>query len=158
MTAYFIRRTLLIIPTFIGITLLVFTITRFVPGGPIQRMIAEAQQMQLEGGGGGFGGGFLAARDKQQRGRADQEFLHVISPLEVRIPIVVTAAGRKNSPRRSHQMSRFSTVSAFFSMNSRRGSTWSPISVVNTSSALTASSILTCIRRRVSGLTVVSQS
>ena len=36
MTAYFIRRTLLIIPTFIGITLLVFSITRFVPGGPIE--------------------------------------------------------------------------------------------------------------------------
>ena len=53
MTAYFIRRTLLIIPTFIGITLMVFAITRFVPGGPIERMIAEAQRMQVEGGGGG---------------------------------------------------------------------------------------------------------
>jgi len=42
MTAYFIRRTLLIIPTFIGITLMVFAITRFVPGGPIERMIADA--------------------------------------------------------------------------------------------------------------------
>ncbi|MGD9331825.1 MAG: ABC transporter permease subunit [Desulfobacterales bacterium] len=51
MTTYFIRRTLLIIPTFIGITLLVFSITRFVPGGPIERMIAEAQRMQVEGGG-----------------------------------------------------------------------------------------------------------
>ena len=48
MTAYFIRRTLLIIPTFIGITLLVFAITRFVPGGPIERMIAEAQRMQVK--------------------------------------------------------------------------------------------------------------
>ncbi|MBT8374026.1 MAG: ABC transporter permease subunit [Deltaproteobacteria bacterium] len=45
MTAYFVRRLLLIIPTFIGITIMVFTITRFVPGGPIERMIAEAQQM-----------------------------------------------------------------------------------------------------------------
>ncbi len=44
MTAYFIRRILLIIPTFLGITLMVFTITRFVPGGPIERMIAQAQQ------------------------------------------------------------------------------------------------------------------
>jgi ABC-type microcin C transport system permease subunit YejB len=51
MTAYFIRRFLLVIPTFIGITLLVFAITRFVPGGPIERMIAEAQRMQVEGGG-----------------------------------------------------------------------------------------------------------
>ncbi|MDY6967858.1 MAG: ABC transporter permease subunit [Spirochaetota bacterium] len=46
MTAYFIRRFLLIIPTFIGITLMVFVITRFVPGGPIERMIAKAQQAQ----------------------------------------------------------------------------------------------------------------
>jgi microcin C transport system permease protein len=51
MTAYFIRRLLLIIPTFIGITIMVFVITRFVPGGPIERIIAQAQQMQaMEGG------------------------------------------------------------------------------------------------------------
>ncbi len=45
MTAYFIRRFLLIIPTFIGITIMVFTITRFVPGGPIERIIIQARQM-----------------------------------------------------------------------------------------------------------------
>lgn len=44
MSAYIIRRLLLVIPTFLGITLMVFAITRFVPGGPIERMIAEAQQ------------------------------------------------------------------------------------------------------------------
>lgn len=44
MKVYLIRRFLLIIPTFIGITLMVFVITRFVPGGPIERMIAQAQQ------------------------------------------------------------------------------------------------------------------
>ncbi len=42
MTAYFIRRLLLVIPTFIGITLLVFAITRVVPGGPIERMMTDA--------------------------------------------------------------------------------------------------------------------
>ena len=31
------------IPTFIGITLLVFCVTRFVPGGPVERAIQEAQ-------------------------------------------------------------------------------------------------------------------
>ncbi len=51
MTAYFIRRLLLIVPTFIGITIMVFTITRFVPGGPIERMIAEARQMRTSEGG-----------------------------------------------------------------------------------------------------------
>ncbi|MDM8550763.1 ABC transporter permease subunit [Desulfobacterales bacterium HSG2] len=49
MTTYFIRRLLLIIPTFFGITVMVFTITRFVPGGPIERIIAQAQQMQTMG-------------------------------------------------------------------------------------------------------------
>ena len=42
MTNYFIRRLLLIVPTFIGITLLVFAITRVVPGGPIERMMTQA--------------------------------------------------------------------------------------------------------------------
>ncbi len=46
MTAYFIRRLLLVIPTFVGITIMVFTITRFVPGGPIERIIADTRAMQ----------------------------------------------------------------------------------------------------------------
>jgi len=50
MTAYFIRRLILVLPTFIGITVMVFAITRFVPGGPIERMIAQARQMgRIEG-------------------------------------------------------------------------------------------------------------
>jgi len=40
--SYFLRRLLLIPPTLVGITLLVFTITRFVPGGPLDRMLQEA--------------------------------------------------------------------------------------------------------------------
>jgi microcin C transport system permease protein len=55
MAAYFARRLLLMIPTFLGVTLLVFTITRFVPGGPIEQMIVRAQQGASEGGGGGGG-------------------------------------------------------------------------------------------------------
>ena len=46
MVAYFIRRLLLIVPTFVGITIMVFAITRFVPGGPVERIIANAKQMQ----------------------------------------------------------------------------------------------------------------
>lgn len=53
MAAYFARRLLLLIPTFLGITMLVFAITRFVPGGPIDQMI---MQMQSGGSGGGEGG------------------------------------------------------------------------------------------------------
>lgn len=50
MTAYFIRRLLLIVPTFIGITLLVFAVTRVVPGGPIERMMQQAMLQQAGGG------------------------------------------------------------------------------------------------------------
>ncbi len=45
MTSYFIRRLLLVIPTFLGITLLVFVITRFVPGGPVDKIISQARMM-----------------------------------------------------------------------------------------------------------------
>lgn len=41
MNNYFVRRLLLIIPTFIGITLVVFAVTRFVPGGPMERAITS---------------------------------------------------------------------------------------------------------------------
>lgn len=47
MTAYFIRRLFLVIPTFFGVTLLVFMITRLVPGGPVDEIL---QQLQLAGG------------------------------------------------------------------------------------------------------------
>ena len=63
MTAYFIRRALLIIPTFLGITILVFAITRVVPGGPIERMMLQAQQMQGREGGRSTG----AAGDSQRQ-------------------------------------------------------------------------------------------
>ena len=54
MREYFIRRFLLIPPTLLGVTLLVFTITRFVPGGPMERALQEAQKA-TEGGGSGSG-------------------------------------------------------------------------------------------------------
>jgi len=48
--SYFLRRLLLIPPTLVGITLLVFTITRFVPGGPMDRMLQEAARGADQGG------------------------------------------------------------------------------------------------------------
>ena len=52
-TSYFLRRLLLIIPTFIGITLVVFVIMHFVPGGPVERQIMRYKMATMEGGGGG---------------------------------------------------------------------------------------------------------
>src|SRR5690606_9648541 len=54
MTAYFIRRFLLIIPTFVGVTMIAFAITRMVPGGPLERAIV---QMRMGGRGGEAGAG-----------------------------------------------------------------------------------------------------
>ncbi|MCB1684535.1 MAG: ABC transporter permease [Pseudomonadales bacterium] len=50
MRDYFIRRTLLVIPTLLGITMLVFMVTRFVPGGPMERALMEIQQVTLSSG------------------------------------------------------------------------------------------------------------
>jgi microcin C transport system permease protein len=50
MRDYFIRRLLLIPPTLIGVTLLVFAITRFVPGGPLERAIMEARTAETRRG------------------------------------------------------------------------------------------------------------
>lgn len=52
MTSYFLRRFLLIIPTFLGVTALTFLVQFFVPGGPV-----EQEMMRLRGAGGGGEGG-----------------------------------------------------------------------------------------------------
>ncbi|MFD1159621.1 microcin C ABC transporter permease YejB [Roseovarius aestuarii] len=55
MGAYILRRLLLIIPTLLGIMIINFVLVQFVPGGPVEQMIA-----QLQGGGDvfeGFAGG-----------------------------------------------------------------------------------------------------
>src|SRR6185436_18025093 len=57
MTAYFVRRLLLVIPTFLGITLAVFVIMHFVPGGPVERRIMQYQMAAMTGGGLGGGAG-----------------------------------------------------------------------------------------------------
>jgi microcin C transport system permease protein len=55
--SYFLRRLLLIPPTMLGITLLVFMITRFVPGGPMDQALQRAS--------GATESGSSAARDGQ---------------------------------------------------------------------------------------------
>ncbi len=64
MRDYFIRRFLLIPPTLLGITLIAFFITRIVPGGPIERALAESGMMDMAGG--SSGGGDSAALSEEQ--------------------------------------------------------------------------------------------
>ncbi|MEM6635944.1 MAG: microcin C ABC transporter permease YejB [Pseudomonadota bacterium] len=62
MGAYIVRRLLLIVPTLLGIMIINFALTQFVPGGPIEQILA-----QLEGGGDVFetiaGGGDAGASE-----------------------------------------------------------------------------------------------
>lgn len=72
MRDYFIRRLLLVVPTLIGITLLVFLVTRFVPGGPLERAIMEAQAASMSAGGfatgaAGVGSGMALSEDQIQQ-------------------------------------------------------------------------------------------
>ena len=52
MAIYIAKRLLLMIPTLIGVMLITFTVTQFVPGGPVERMMAQLS---------GFGEGKEAA-------------------------------------------------------------------------------------------------
>jgi microcin C transport system permease protein len=63
MGAYILRRVALIIPTLFGILLVNFVLTQFMPGGPIEQIIAQVQDDaanqpgRIGGGGGGAAGG-----------------------------------------------------------------------------------------------------
>lgn len=64
MVTYIFKRLLLMIPTLFGIMLISFVIVQFVPGGPVERMIAQLQGHGTEATarfGGGSGGGDMAA-------------------------------------------------------------------------------------------------
>ncbi len=49
MTAYLLRRVLLMIPTLIGIMLISFVIIQFAPGGPIERIVAQMRGTDVSG-------------------------------------------------------------------------------------------------------------
>ena len=63
MGAYVLRRLLLIVPTLLGILLVNFVLVQFMPGGPIEQIIARVEQQstdatsRITGGGGGETGG-----------------------------------------------------------------------------------------------------
>jgi len=69
---YFIRRFLLVIPTFIGITILCFGLIQFVPGGPVEQVI-----MRMKGIGAGESGRGVeagASISEQQRKAIEAHF------------------------------------------------------------------------------------
>lgn len=50
MKSYILRRLLLMIPTLFGISLACFALTQFVPGGPVEQMVAQIRQAQGDRG------------------------------------------------------------------------------------------------------------
>ena len=91
MTGYFVRRFLLIAPTFIGVTVLVFALTRLVPGGPIERMLAEAARAGTEAAGttSGFDGHGASALSEEQL--ADLWRIAFATPSGTHTPYVSTS-------------------------------------------------------------------
>jgi len=49
--AYLVRRLLLLVPTFIGITIVCFALTRFLPGGPVEMRMMRMRGLSAQGGG-----------------------------------------------------------------------------------------------------------
>jgi microcin C transport system permease protein len=63
MWAYVLRRLLLMIPTLLGVLLITFVIIQFVPGGPVEQMVAQFQG--FEAGGEGPGAAQAGYRGRQ---------------------------------------------------------------------------------------------
>ena len=59
MLAYLLKRVLLMVPTLLGALTLTFIVIQFVPGGPVELLLAEAG----ESTGGGSEGFYSASRD-----------------------------------------------------------------------------------------------
>ncbi|MEW5704794.1 MAG: microcin C ABC transporter permease YejB [Pseudomonadota bacterium] len=71
MLAYILRRLLLIVPTLFGIMVINFTVVQVAPGGPVERLIAQIQGLDVEATArlGGSGRGEVHLREGA-RGRA----------------------------------------------------------------------------------------
>lgn len=76
MANYLLKRLLLMIPTLLGIMLVSFVIVQFVPGGPVDKMIAELQGHSVDAtarfGGGGGGADMSVGATAQATGEGSQ--------------------------------------------------------------------------------------
>jgi microcin C transport system permease protein len=69
MGAYILRRLLLMIPTLFGIMVVNFALTQFVPGGPVEQVLA-----QLEGEGDVFAGISGGGAETEQASEIDDSY------------------------------------------------------------------------------------
>jgi len=59
MLSYFLKRLMLMVPTLLGVLTVTFVVIQFVPGGPVEQVLAEARASQK----GGEGSAYKASRD-----------------------------------------------------------------------------------------------
>ncbi len=72
MLSYILKRLLLMVPTLIGVLTVTFIVVQFVPGGPIEQLMAEARM----GPGGGEGSAYKAGRDSDAKQIAELKKLY----------------------------------------------------------------------------------
>ncbi|SNS13919.1 microcin C ABC transporter permease YejB [Tropicimonas sediminicola] len=105
MGAYILRRLLLIIPTLFGIMLINFVLTQFVPGGPIEQIIAQVEgegdvfQGIAGGGDAGGGAGMESAADDRYLGARGlpQDFLDELE-VDMGFARITCAEGFEGTP------------------------------------------------------------
>ena len=66
MLLYILKRLLLIVPTLLGALTITFAVMQFVPGGPVEQIMAESRMS-----GGGDTGGYKAGRDLDKKQREE---------------------------------------------------------------------------------------
>ena len=87
MGAYILKRILLMIPTLLGIMLMTFAVIQFVPGGPVEQVIAKMQGNdtdstgRISGNTGNEAGGNQADETVPSRVLVEREYQeHFLSP------------------------------------------------------------------------------
>lgn len=68
MWVYILKRVALMVPTLLGALTITFVVMQFVPGGPVEQIMAEARAT-AGGGAGGEAGGYKAGRDLDKKQR-----------------------------------------------------------------------------------------
>ena len=71
MITYIFKRILLMLPTLLGALTITFAVIQFVPGGPVEQMMAELRE-----GDGGDAGGYRASRDVDAKQIAELKRLY----------------------------------------------------------------------------------
>ncbi|MFN4004623.1 MAG: microcin C ABC transporter permease YejB [Hylemonella sp.] len=72
MHAYILKRLLLMIPTLLGILTLTFIVIQFVPGGPVEQMVAQLQGRDTGGEGAATGGAGYRGRQGVDAARIEE--------------------------------------------------------------------------------------